>query len=88
MIPVLNGIGVKCAVFGNHDFGKFTINGKFTVNDHELCVQAFDVQILSTLDLYILLTLRSGKFTANDHKLCVQAFEFDVQTLSKLDFSC
>ena len=50
MIPVLNGIGVKCAVFGNHDFGKFTINGKFTVNDHELCVQAFDVQILSTLD--------------------------------------
>ena len=24
MIPVLNGIGVKCAVFGNHDFGKLT----------------------------------------------------------------
>ena len=26
MIPVLNGIGVKCAVFGNHDFGKLTVN--------------------------------------------------------------
>ena len=23
MIPVLNKFGVNCAVFGNHDFGKF-----------------------------------------------------------------
>ncbi len=22
MLPVLNGVGVNCAVYGNHDFGK------------------------------------------------------------------
>lgn len=25
MVPVLNSLGTKCAVFGNHDFGKFVI---------------------------------------------------------------
>lgn len=23
MVPVLNDIGTQCAVFGNHDFGKY-----------------------------------------------------------------
>lgn len=23
MVPVLNSVGTHCAVFGNHDFGKF-----------------------------------------------------------------
>ena len=32
MIPVLNKIGVHAALYGNHDFGKFTLNLK---NEHK-----------------------------------------------------
>lgn len=31
MVPVLNSIGTHCAVFGNHDFGKFDLLSSFKI---------------------------------------------------------
>ena len=56
MVPVLNAIGVHCAVYGNHDFGK--CHGLFLYTwDHKS--KHFDSNIViifsySSFDMYIL----------------------------------
>ena len=41
MVPVLNAVGTTCAVYGNHDFGKWSyfleIVNDYTTRDHR-CV--------------------------------------------------
>ena len=46
MVPVLNKLDVRCAVFGNHDFGTLMNEKKITSNHYTWIFSDFGIEIL------------------------------------------